>query len=100
MTSMPTVMPSARLDYTRRPMLVFWESTRACQLACRHCRASATAHALPGELTTAEGRDLIDQVAGFDPCPDLLIEPFHLGGGGLVGAVVGAAAGLPVGGAS
>ena len=55
MTAMPTVMPSARLDYTRRPMLVFWESTRACQLACRHCRASATAHALPGELTTAEG---------------------------------------------
>ena len=74
MTSMPTVMPSARLDYTRRPMLVFWESTRACQLACRHCRASATAHALPGELTTAEGRDLIDQVAGFGrPYPILVL---------------------------
>ena len=34
-------------------------------LACRHCRASATTRAPAGELTTAEGRELIDQVAGF-----------------------------------
>lgn len=74
MMAMPTVAPSARLDYTRRPMLIFWESTRACELACRHCRASATAQALPGELTTAEGRDLIDQVAGFGrPSPILVL---------------------------
>jgi len=54
-------------------MLVFWETTRACQLACRHCRASATAQQLPGELTTAEGRNLIDQVAGFGrPYPILI----------------------------
>lgn len=74
MTAVPTVMPNVRLDYARRPMLVFWESTRACQLACRHCRASATAQALPGELTTAEGRDLIDQVAEFGrPYPILVL---------------------------
>jgi MoaA/NifB/PqqE/SkfB family radical SAM enzyme len=48
--------PRAGLDYARRPMLVFWETTRACGLACRHCRASATAQSLPGELTTSEGR--------------------------------------------
>ena len=55
-------------------MLVFWEVTRACQLACKHCRASATAQALPGELTTAEGRELIDQVAGFGrPYPILVL---------------------------
>ena len=29
------------VDYAQRPMLVFWEVTRACLLACRHCRASA-----------------------------------------------------------
>ena len=58
----------------QRPMLVFWEVTRACQLACRHCRASATPGALPGELTGAEGRDLIDQVAGFGrPYPILVL---------------------------
>ena len=71
-----TASPAQRgaLDYARRPMLVFWETTRACELACRHCRASATAQALPGELTTAEGRDLIDQVAGFGrPYPILVL---------------------------
>ena len=62
------------MDYAKRPMLVFWETTRACLLACRHCRASATTQASPGELTTAEGRRLIDQVAGFGrPHPILVL---------------------------
>ena len=55
-------------------MLVFWETTRACLLACRHCRASATPGAWPGELSRAEGLDLIDQVAGFGrPYPILVL---------------------------
>ncbi len=63
-----------RLDYAQRPMLVFWETTRACLLACKHCRASATAAALPGELSTSEGKELIDQVAGFGrPYPILVL---------------------------
>ena len=53
------------VNFDQRPMLVFWETTRACLLACRHCRASATTGAPPGELSHAEGRDLIEQVAGF-----------------------------------
>ena len=62
------------IDFATRPMLVFWETTRACQLACRHCRASATAQALPGELTNREGRQLIDQVAAFGrPHPILVL---------------------------
>ena len=24
-------------DYSRNPMLVYWEMTQACGLACRHC---------------------------------------------------------------
>lgn len=64
----------AGLDFSVRPMLVFWETTRACALACRHCRASATLQGLPGELSTAEGRALIDQVAGFGrPYPILVL---------------------------
>ncbi|MFZ2227513.1 MAG: TIGR04053 family radical SAM/SPASM domain-containing protein [Candidatus Nanopelagicaceae bacterium] len=64
----------SRLDYAQRPMLVFWETTRACQLACKHCRASATPEALPGELTSAEGFELIDQVAAFGrPYPILVL---------------------------
>jgi MoaA/NifB/PqqE/SkfB family radical SAM enzyme len=55
-------------------MLVFWETTRACQLACRHCRASAQPRALPGELSRDEGYQLIDQVAGFGrPYPILIL---------------------------
>jgi len=74
MTAITTAVPRARLDFARRPMLVFWEVTRACLLACKHCRASATEGALPGELTTAEGRDLIDQVADFGrPYPILVL---------------------------
>ena len=62
------------VDFATRPMLVFWETTRACQLACQHCRASATPQALPGELTEGEGRQLIDQVAAFGrPHPILVL---------------------------
>lgn len=66
--------PARRPDYSARPMLVFWETTRACLLACRHCRASATPDALPGELSYAEGIDLIGQIAGFGrPYPILVL---------------------------
>jgi radical SAM protein len=63
---------------------VFWEVTRACVFACRHCRAPAPPRRPPQELTTEEGFRLIDQVAdmnapllvftGGDPMmrPDLL----------------------------
>jgi radical SAM protein len=62
------------VNYDQRPMLVFWETTRACQLACHHCRASATPNALPGTLTHDEGIDLIDQVVGFGrPYPILVM---------------------------
>ncbi len=74
MTAITTAVPRARLDFALRPMLVFWEVTRACQLACFHCRASATEGALPGELTTSEGFNLIDQVAAFGrPYPILVL---------------------------
>lgn len=65
---------STALDFATRPLLVFWEVTRACQLACHHCRASATPGALPGELDHDEGRRLIEQVAEFGrPHPILVL---------------------------
>jgi len=54
-----------RLDLERRPILVFWEITRACLLTCRHCRASAIAAPLPGELSTEEGERLLESLTGF-----------------------------------
>lgn len=74
MTAITTEIPRSRIDYAKRPMLVFWEVTRACPLACKHCRASATLEALPGELTTEEGFRLIDEVAAFGrPYPILVL---------------------------
>jgi radical SAM protein len=67
-------VPVSKVDFAQRPMLVFWETTRACGVACRHCRASALTMPLPGELDVTEGRDLIDQVAGFGrPYPILVL---------------------------
>ncbi len=50
-----------QLDYSKSPFLIIWETTQACDLACRHCRASAQPLADPGELTTAEGEGLLRQ---------------------------------------
>jgi heme b synthase len=45
--------------------LLAWETTRRCNLDCRHCRAAATKGPYPGELTTAEGKKLLADVAGM-----------------------------------
>jgi heme b synthase len=44
---------------TGPPRVIAWEITKQCNLACSHCRASATAEAAPGELSTAEGLKLL-----------------------------------------
>jgi AdoMet-dependent heme synthase len=54
-----------QLDYDRAPFLAIWETTQACDLACKHCRASAQPLAHKSQLTTAEAEDLIDQVAAM-----------------------------------
>jgi radical SAM protein len=53
--------------FDRAPMLVYWEMTQACDLACRHCRAEAMPDRDPDELTTAEARALLRQVLDFGP---------------------------------
>jgi radical SAM protein len=52
-----------RVDYHQAPLLLIWEVTRACALACQHCRASAIDWRDPLELNLDEGRRLIDDVA-------------------------------------
>ncbi|WP_018110797.1 TIGR04053 family radical SAM/SPASM domain-containing protein [Thermus igniterrae] len=59
-------------DLHRFPLLVAWEMTRACLLACVHCRASAEPDPLPGELTTEEGLRLLRELATYTPKPILL----------------------------
>ncbi len=71
---MAVAPPRTKLDLDQRPMLVFWETTRACLLACRHCRASAMPDPLPGELSTPEGRELIRSLTDFGrPYPVLVL---------------------------
>jgi radical SAM protein len=53
------------VDTDRRPFVLVWELTRACELACDHCRAEAEPHRHPDELTTAEARALLDAAARF-----------------------------------
>ena len=56
------------LSFADAPFLVLWEVTRACRLACLHCRASAGPHRNPLELTTAEARSLLEAIRRFgDP---------------------------------
>jgi radical SAM protein len=56
-------MPMPAVDFSRAPFLVIWETTQACALSCRHCRASARPWRDPLELTTEEGRRVVRQTA-------------------------------------
>lgn len=61
-------------NFDEKPLLVFWETTRSCGLACKHCRAAAVENPLPGELSHEEGIELIDQIAAFGrPSPILIM---------------------------
>jgi len=40
--------------FASAPQRVYWEITRACDLACRHCRAEAAPDPDRDELSTAE----------------------------------------------
>ncbi len=75
-------MTSTRYD--ERPFIAIWETTQACDLVCKHCRACAQPARDPRELSTEEGFQLLDRFAaahvplviltGGDPAkrPDLV----------------------------
>ncbi len=52
-------------DLNERPFMVVWETTQACDLACRHCRMGVTDEHDPQILTYEEACTLMDQVASF-----------------------------------
>jgi radical SAM protein len=54
-----------KLDFDERPFNVIWETTQACDLACVHCRACARPVRSALELSTAEAKRLIDEVAAL-----------------------------------
>lgn len=54
-------------DFAERPFILFWEVTRACALACQHCRAIAQPQAHPEELNHEEALALVDEIAELAP---------------------------------
>jgi radical SAM protein len=70
----PHAQRTSALDYSKNPLIVYWEMTQACALACRHCRAEAVATAHPNQLTHEESKSLLRQIASFDkPLPHLIL---------------------------
>ncbi len=61
------------VNFDQAPILLFWETTKACRLACRHCRAEAIAEPQPGQLSTEEGFKLIEDLRAFTPRFPVLI---------------------------
>jgi len=62
------------LDLSKRPFIIFWELTRACKLACKHCRAKAQRERHPDELSFEETKRVIEQIKAFGkPYPLVVI---------------------------
>ncbi len=59
--------------FSEAPLLIYWELTRACDLACKHCRAEAIDSRDPRELSLSEAKVLIKQFHSFgEPAPHLV----------------------------
>ena len=59
-------LPSHLLQFSKdkRPVVV-WNVTRRCNLKCVHCYAHAKNTAFDNELSTEQGKELINDLAGF-----------------------------------
>jgi AdoMet-dependent heme synthase len=60
-------------DFAISPLMFYYEVTLACDLVCKHCRASAQEQPHPDELSTSHAKALIEQVAGFPRRPTLVM---------------------------
>ena len=63
---MSSKLPSHLLQFSRdkRPVIV-WNITKRCNLKCIHCYAHAKNIAFDSELSTTEGKNLLDDLAEF-----------------------------------
>jgi len=61
----PSLLQDKTFTYEKAPILVYWEMTHACDLACVHCRAEADTSRDPMELSTREAKELCDEIALF-----------------------------------
>ena len=63
---MSSKLPSHLLQFSsdKRPVVV-WNITRRCNLKCVHCYAHAKNMVFDSELSTLEGKNLLDDLADF-----------------------------------
>ena len=54
--------PEAKKSEKYVPLVMSWNVTRECNMKCSHCYINATEKKLANELSTQEGKDLIDQI--------------------------------------
>ncbi len=65
---------NSRFVFAGAPQRVYWEVTRACDLACRHCRAEAIPCRDPRELSTVEGQRFLEALHAFGhPLPSVIL---------------------------
>ncbi|SDB79821.1 radical SAM protein, BA_1875 family [Raineyella antarctica] len=80
-TMPPRVVRTQHQDIDEKPFIVIWEVTRACQLVCKHCRADAQTRADPRQLSTEQGKALLDDIAQWDTPRPLVVltggDPFE-----------------------
>jgi radical SAM protein len=64
--------PYSKDDFGTNPLMFYYEVTQACDLVCKHCRASAQEKAAEDELPTELALRLIDQAASFPRKPHIV----------------------------
>jgi radical SAM protein len=62
-----------RCDLDQSPLIAFYELTRACDLVCKHCRASAQSLPNSFELSPEKSKRLIHQLTEFPRPPALVL---------------------------
>ena len=84
MTTQTRTRPVIRMmhgDAAEKPFIVIWEVTRACALVCKHCRADAQHEPHPRQLSTTQGKALLDEIAAFGAPHPLVVltggDPFE-----------------------
>ena len=63
--------PYTQEDFSVNPLMFYYEVTQACDLVCKHCRASAQENAAPDELSTETALALLEDVARFPRKPTI-----------------------------
>ncbi len=57
-------------DFDHSPLMFYYETTTACDLVCKHCRASAQENPDPEQLSTEQSKQLLSQIAHVPQAAD------------------------------